>query len=87
MKPILTTSAIFASALLLINQGQADTIKEEPQNMEKCLGIAKAGWNDCGANDHSCAGYAEVDADPNEWVYVPVGTCQKIVGNRGVKKD
>ncbi|HAC65403.1 MAG TPA: hypothetical protein DCF68_18205 [Cyanothece sp. UBA12306] len=48
--------------------------------MEKCAGIVKAGMNDCGANDHSCAGEAKVSGDPNEWIYVPAGTCQKIVG-------
>ncbi|MGH1539816.1 MAG: BufA1 family periplasmic bufferin-type metallophore [Arenicella sp.] len=53
--------------------------------MEKCLGIAKAGMNDCGANGHSCAGQAKVDADPNEWAYVPEGSCEKIVGSKGVK--
>lgn len=38
--------------------------------------------NDCGALDksHSCAGQAPTDNDPNEWVYVPEGTCTKIVG-------
>lgn len=49
---------------------------------EKCQGVAKAGMNDCGANGHSCAGQAAVDADPNEWVYLPEGTCEKIVGGK-----
>jgi len=86
MKKLITASSILSSALLISHTAQSDTIKLEPENMEKCLGIAKAGWNDCGANDHSCGGYAEVDADPHEWVYVPKGTCRKIVGNRGIKK-
>lgn len=50
--------------------------------MEKCAGIVKAGKNDCAANDHSCGGMAEKDSDPNEWIYVPEGTCSKIVGAR-----
>ncbi|RKZ37435.1 MAG: DUF2282 domain-containing protein [Gammaproteobacteria bacterium] len=52
---------------------------------EKCAGIAKAGMNDCGANDHACGGAAKTDGDPEEWIYVPEGTCKKIVG--GVVKD
>ncbi|MEO1002612.1 MAG: DUF2282 domain-containing protein [Cyanobacteria bacterium J06638_7] len=48
--------------------------------MEKCAGIAKAGMNDCGTSKHSCAGEAKVSGDPEEWVYVPTGTCKKIVG-------
>lgn len=47
---------------------------------EKCQGIVKAGMNDCGTSKHSCAGHASKDADPEEWVYVPEGTCSKIVG-------
>ncbi|MGK7923313.1 MAG: DUF2282 domain-containing protein [Trichodesmium sp.] len=52
------------------------------EGMEKCAGIVKAGMNDCSANDHSCGGMAKVDSDPNEWIYVPEGTCEKIVGAR-----
>jgi uncharacterized membrane protein len=47
---------------------------------EKCYGIAKAGKNDCGANGHSCAGQAVKDGDGKEWIKVPKGTCEKIVG-------
>jgi len=47
---------------------------------EKCTGIVKAGMNDCGTGKHSCAGNAKTDGDPEEWVYVPEGTCEKIVG-------
>lgn len=47
---------------------------------EKCYGIAKAGKNDCAANGHSCAGQAKKDADGKEWVKLPAGTCDRIVG-------
>jgi uncharacterized membrane protein len=47
---------------------------------EKCAGIVKAGMNDCGTSKHSCAGQAKADGDPEEWIYVPEGTCEKIVG-------
>jgi uncharacterized membrane protein len=69
-------SSILAAALLS-NSAISHAGKE---GFEKCQGVAKAGMNDCGANGHSCAGQAEVDADPNEWVYLPKGTCEKIVG-------
>ena len=49
---------------------------------EKCQGIAKAGMNDCGTSKHSCAGQAAKDGDPEEWVYVPEGTCSKIVNGK-----
>jgi uncharacterized membrane protein len=48
---------------------------------EKCFGVALAGHNDCGATgSHSCAGEATRTDDPKSWIYVPVGTCQKING-------
>jgi uncharacterized membrane protein len=50
--------------------------------MEKCAGIAKAGLNDCATSKHSCAGEAKVSGAPDEWVYVPTGTCNKIVGGK-----
>lgn len=80
MKTNLKTSAAAASILaiaLVANTGLAHAGKE---GLEKCQGIAKAGMNDCGANGHGCAGYSKVDGDKNEWVYVPEGTCEKIVG-------
>lgn len=48
--------------------------------MEQCFGIARAGMNDCAANGHSCAGRAAVDGDSREWIQLPKGTCEKIVG-------
>lgn len=56
------------------------------KGMEKCAGIAKEGKNDCGTSKHACAGLATVDGDKEEWVYVPKGTCDKIVGGSLVKE-
>ena len=52
------------------------------EEAEKCMGIVKAGMNDCGTSLHSCAGQAKVDGDPEEWILVPKGTCEKIVGGK-----
>ncbi len=62
-------------------------VPDQPKYWEKCAGIARAGMNDCGALDgkHGCAGQASVDNDQNEWVYVPEGTCTKIVGGKVAK--
>ena len=48
--------------------------------MEKCYGVVKKGQNDCGTSQHACAGQAVKDADKNEWLYLPKGTCDKLVG-------
>jgi uncharacterized membrane protein len=53
--------------------------------VEKCYGICKAGKNDCSAKSHGCAGLAATDNDPQEWIYVPEGLCDKIGGK--VKTD
>jgi uncharacterized membrane protein len=47
---------------------------------EKCYGIAKAGQNDCGTARHTCAGQAKQDNAPDDWKYVPKGTCEKVGG-------
>jgi len=55
----------------------------------ECAGIAPSGSNSCGANSHACAGYAETDYNPQEWVYVQEGGCaevQKAMKNPIMKK-
>ena len=49
---------------------------------EKCYGVVKAGKNDCGnvAKTHSCAAQSTVDGDPGEWIALPAGVCEKLVG-------
>jgi uncharacterized membrane protein len=47
---------------------------------EKCYGVAKKGMNDCGTASHKCGGKAVVDDGPDEWIYLPKGTCEKIAG-------
>lgn len=51
-----------------------------PEGMEKCYGVVKAGKNGCGDADgkHPCAGQAEVDGSPREWVLTPAGLCDKL---------
>lgn len=53
--------------------------------MEKCAGIVKAGKNDCGTSTLSCQGTSTKDNDKEAWIYVPTGTCEKIVGARVYK--
>lgn len=83
-----TSKTIMATALTgvlavgigaVVNQQSAQA---GPEGFEKCAGIVKAGMNDCAANGHSCVGMSREDSDPNEWIYVPEGTCNKIVGAR-----
>jgi len=78
----LAASAI-ASFLGLLLAGAARAADEAPTKrppQEKCFGVAKAGKNDCASANHSCCAEAKTDADPAEWIWVPKGTCEKIVG-------
>lgn len=49
---------------------------------EPCFGIARAGRNDCKTHAHVCAGWSRRDGDLGAFVYVPAGTCERIVGGR-----
>ncbi len=47
---------------------------------EKCYGVVKAGKNDCGAKDHSCAGKAAADKGAAEFILLPSGVCERLTG-------
>jgi len=48
--------------------------------MEKCYGVVKAGKNDCQTNTSACAGTSTKDGQKDAWLFVPKGTCDKLVG-------
>ena len=52
---------------------------DKPQG-EKCYGLAKAGKNDCQTASSACAGTNKQDGNLTAFIYVPKGTCDKIVG-------
>ena len=72
-------SAIAGLIALGVVAGSGQALAAAGDN-EKCSGIVKAGKNDCGTSKSSCAGTAKVDRDPEAWVFVPKGTCEKIAG-------
>ncbi len=80
-----TTKTVHSALAGVIALGMAgmsaDALAGRPGH-EKCAGIVKANMNDCGTSQHNCAGQAATDGDPEEWIYVPEGTCKKIVGGR-----
>jgi uncharacterized membrane protein len=75
------TSALAAavgSLLVLSLSAQAGPV-EVKAGMEKCYGVAKAGKNDCAAPGHACAGQSKAQS-AKEWVSLPSGTCERLVG-------
>lgn len=76
-----TLTSMAIAGLLAAGLGmQTGEVQAAKKGFEKCYGVAKKGKNDCGTSKHSCAAMAEIDSDAEEWVYVPEGTCNKIVG-------
>lgn len=63
-----------ACALTAFNVVNADT-----PGMEKCYGVAKAGQNDCSDGTTTCD-KSVIDGDPNYFINVPTGLCNKLVG-------
>ena len=80
MKTIITAGLIAgAVALATANAAKAE---EGEAAKEKCYGVAKMGKNDCAAADksHSCMGHATADSSAHEWIAMPAGMCEKLVG-------
>ncbi len=57
-----------------------NVIAAEKAKPEKCYGIVKAGKNDCQTSNTACQGSAKKDSQGDAWIYLPKGTCEKIVG-------
>jgi uncharacterized membrane protein len=75
-----TLKAALASLIALGTLTAASEALAAKGDVEKCAGIVKAGKNDCGTSHSSCAGSAKVDNDPETWILVPKGTCERIAG-------
>jgi uncharacterized membrane protein len=64
----------------LLALGAVTATAADDANTEKCYGVAKAGKNDCAGAKHACAGQGAKAGDANEWVKLPKGTCERLVG-------
>ena len=72
-------SAAVASLFALTALSSIGTAYAEDKP-EKCYGVVKAGKNDCQTSAGSCAGTVKSDGQKDAWIYLPKGTCEKIVG-------
>ena len=73
------TSVLALSATAFVSTASAADDKEQ------CAGIIKGGKNDCATATNACHGHVETNANPNAWIYVPKGTCERLVGGRVVQ--
>ena len=74
----LTGAVVLGAATISVSASAAEN--------EKCAGVVKAGKNDCATSANSCAGQVKADGNKEAWIYVPKGTCEKIVGGTLVVK-
>jgi len=87
-----TLAAAVGLALAAAAQAQQDKPMTKEQkmtmermvknNLEKCYGVAARGKNDCAEGAHSCVGQSTRDRDPESFVLVPKGDCQKLAGGK-----
>ena len=76
------TSMVMAAigGLFTLNLATAALAADAPGDGEKCYGVAKAGKNDCAGAAHACSGQAKGDAAKTDWLKLPKGTCERLVG-------
>jgi uncharacterized membrane protein len=77
---VLVTSAFVAAlSMPLLGSAQSGPAPVPKFEHEKCYGVTKAGKNDCQTANSSCAGTSKASKQGDAWVYVPKGTCEKLV--------
>jgi uncharacterized membrane protein len=69
-----------AAGVVGVAFGQAGPAPTPSFKAEKCYAVSKAGKNDCQTSASACAGTSKKDNQADAWIYVPTGTCEKIVG-------
>ncbi len=76
VKTAMTSLLALTSATAFVNTANSATVEK----MEKCYGIVKTALNDCQTATQSCAGSATKDKQPDAFIFLPKGACNKIVG-------
>jgi uncharacterized membrane protein len=74
LRAAISTALAVTGAMSVTNALAADGAKEQ------CAGVVKAGKNDCVTKTNACHGHVTQDAMPDAWIYLPKGTCERIVG-------
>jgi uncharacterized membrane protein len=74
-----------SGVLALSGAALTSTALAAQDGKEQCAGIVKAGKNDCATSTNACHGHTTSDANSEAWIYVPQGTCERIVGGHIVQ--
>jgi len=76
----IVTTALASLIALGAMGAQTASAAEDKKDMEKCYGVAKAGKNDCKTLSSACAGHSTSDAQPDAFIALPKGTCERLAG-------
>lgn len=79
-KLTLLKTAVASAMVLGIAGVHSVAAAQDNKGAEKCFGVAKAGKNDCQTASSACAGTSKVDNQADAWIFLPKGSCEKIVG-------
>lgn len=77
MKTLSLITAVTAALALSTSAIAADEDMEKCKIVKDGVGLIKANKADCAGSSHSCAGQ-NVAGDPDAWIVVPKGACEKI---------
>jgi uncharacterized membrane protein len=84
VKSAFTTFVALSTLGICLSANAAETKAKQTDsnNMEKCYGITKAGMNDCQTATASCASSSTKDKQADAFIFLPKGTCDRIVGGK-----
>lgn len=82
----LVKSAMAAFVVLMTCQSAIAADDAKATQTEKCYGVARAGFNDCGTAKSSCSGSATKDNQGDAFLIMPKGLCTKLVGGSLIAK-
>ena len=80
---MINKTAIVAAALgglFTFNVATTAFAADAGTDTEKCYGVAKAGKNDCAGAAHACTGQSKANASKADFLKLPKGTCDRLVG-------
>jgi uncharacterized membrane protein len=78
---VLVASGVAAAiSMSVLATAQGQPAPKPKFEAEKCYGLVKAGKNDCQTANSSCAGTSRRDNQADAWVYLPKGSCERLVG-------
>ena len=80
---MINRNAMVAAAiggLFVMNMAAVSFAADDSTASETCFGVAKAGKNDCAAPTPACSGQSKANGGKTDWIKVPAGTCERLVG-------